>query len=90
MFSAAGITVTGQGSLGLNDGYGMVTHRQIAELTGNVDGAAIGEADAIVLSCTGWRTLDLIPELQQSLGKPVISSNLAIGLHARRMETDAV
>jgi maleate isomerase len=89
MFSTAGIAVAGQRSLGLDNGYDTVTYRQIAELVGSVGCAAIGEADAIVLSCTGWRTLDLIPELQQSLGKPVISSNLAIGLHARRMETDA-
>jgi len=33
--------------------------------------AAIGEAKAIVLSYTGWPTLDLVPDLQRELGKPV-------------------
>jgi maleate isomerase len=49
----------------------------------------MNKADAIVLSCTGWPTLGLIPELRQGLGKPVISSNLAIGLHALRKKVDA-
>jgi maleate isomerase len=89
MFSVAGITVTGRGSLGLRDGYDTVTHRQIKELVSKVGHDAMGDADAIVLSCTGWPTLDLIPELQRCLGRPVISSNLAIALHALGKETDA-
>jgi maleate cis-trans isomerase len=48
--------------------------------------AAIGAAEAIVLSCTGWPTLDLIPDVQRDPGKPVLSSNLAIALHAREIE----
>jgi maleate cis-trans isomerase len=43
------------------------------------DRAAMGKAEAIVLSCTGWPTLDLIPDLRWELGKPVLCCNLAIG-----------
>jgi maleate cis-trans isomerase len=39
-----------------------------------------------VLSCIGWPTLDLIPDLRRDLGKPILSSNLAIGWHAREMK----
>ena len=86
MFGRYGITVTGCAGLGLADGYDTVTGEQVRKLIRDVGRAAIGEAEAIVLSCTGWPTLDLIPKLQQDLGKPVLSSNLAIGLHAREMK----
>jgi maleate isomerase len=86
MFGRCGITVTSYASLGLADGYDTVTGEQVRKLIPQAGHAAIGEAEAIVLSCTGWPTLDLIPELQRDLGKPVLSSNLAIGLHAREME----
>lgn len=89
MFASCGIRVTGQAGLGLNDGYDTITHRQVRELTRRVSRAAMDQADAIVLSCTAWQTVDLIPGLQQDLGKPVISSNLAIGQHALREETHA-
>ncbi len=81
-FNTAGVIVTAWSCLGLDDGYDTITGRQVKELIRSVSRAAIDEADAIMLSCTGWPTFDLIPELRQGLGKPVISSNLAIGLHA--------
>ncbi len=33
------------------------------------------EADALFLSCMGLRTLEVLPELERDLGKPVLSSN---------------
>jgi len=35
------------------------------------------DADAIFLSCTNWRTIDLIEALEKDLGKVVITSNQA-------------
>ncbi len=35
------------------------------------------DAQALMVSCTDFATLDLLPRLEQALGKPVISSNLA-------------
>lgn len=84
MFRRSGITVTGCASLGLEDGYDTITGGRVKELIEKVGCAAIDEAEAIVLSCTGWPTVDLIPELQKDLGKPVISSNLAIAWHAQQ------
>lgn len=81
-FAAEGINVTARACLGLEDGYGSVTHGQVMSLLGSVNRASVGKADAVVLSCTGWPTLDLIPELEKDLDRPVISSNLAIGRHA--------
>ena len=36
-----------------------------------------GDCDGIFLSCTNWRTLELIETLEAELGKPVTSSNQA-------------
>lgn len=84
MFRRNGIAVTGCVSLGIDDRYDTITEKQVKELIGKVSCAAMDEAEAIVLSCTGWPTIDLIPELQKNAGKPVISSNLAIGRHAQQ------
>jgi maleate isomerase len=90
MFSRCGVTVTGSASLGLRDGYDTVSAEQVMTLIHNASRAAMEEAEAVVLSCTGWPTLDLIPNMQRALGKPVISSNLAIGTHAqKKKETHA-
>lgn len=40
-----------------------------------------GRPDALFLSCTNLRTLDLIPELETALGLPVLSSNSALAWH---------
>jgi maleate cis-trans isomerase len=32
------------------------------------------DADAIVLACTNWRTMEVIEQLEQELGKPVLST----------------
>lgn len=42
--------------------------------------AAVG-ADAVFLSCTNLRTLDVIDDLEAELGIPVLSSNLALAWH---------
>jgi len=85
MFGQSGVTVTDCASLGLDDGYGGVTRDQIGELIGKISDEAMGKAEAIVLSCTGWPTFGSIRALQRELGKPVISSNLAMAWHAREM-----
>lgn len=39
------------------------------------------EAEAVFLSCTNLRTLDIIDDLEQRLGVPVVSSNQALAWH---------
>lgn len=39
------------------------------------------DVDALFLSCTNLRTLDVIAPLEQALGLPVLSSNLVLGWH---------
>jgi len=43
------------------------------------------EADSVVISCTGLPTVAIVEELEQELGKPVVTSNLAILWHALRI-----
>jgi maleate isomerase len=43
------------------------------------------EADAIVLACTNWRTLDAIERIERDTGKPVISTSQASIWAALRM-----
>ncbi|WP_425050843.1 maleate cis-trans isomerase family protein [Psychromarinibacter sp. S121] len=47
--------------------------------------AAQAKLDGLFLSCTNLRTLDVIPELEQALGLPVLGSNLALAWHMARM-----
>lgn len=37
----------------------------------------LGDADAVFISCTNWRTIEAVTALERDLGIPVVSSNLA-------------
>jgi maleate isomerase len=43
----------------------------------------------VFMSCTNLRTLAIIPELSQRLGKPVLSSNQALGWHMAKLNKPA-
>lgn len=67
--------------------FGERTEEKVARITP----ASIGEAaleigrrsdvQAVFLSCTNLRTLDVIDEIENALGKPVVSSNQALAWH---------
>ena len=40
-------------------------------------GMDTAEADAVVVSCTNWRTLDSLVAIESATGRPAVSSNLA-------------
>ena len=42
-------------------------------------------ADAVFLSCTNLRTLDIIEDLETDLGKPVLSSNQVLAWHMAKL-----
>ena len=52
-------------------------------------GSASG-VEAVFLSCTNLRTLDIIKELEDCLGTPVISSNQALAWHMARISGSSV
>jgi maleate isomerase len=79
----SGFTVTSLENLNLR---GMaiteVTGAEVRQLGKRADRP---EAEAVFLSCTNLRTLDVLEGLAQDLGKPVVSSNLATMWHALRL-----
>jgi maleate isomerase len=56
-----------------------------ASLRGGARTAAVAGADAIFLSCTNLRTLDVIDGLERELGCPVLSSNLTLAWHMAQL-----
>lgn len=50
-----------------------------------LDVGSATDIDAVFVSCTSLRMCDLTHEVEQALGKPVISSNSAMAWHALRL-----
>ena len=70
-----GFTVLHEFGLGLDsDGYSAVTPEQWIQV---VKENTRPDADGYFLSCTNTRMIEAINDLEQDLGKPVISSNQA-------------
>jgi maleate isomerase len=78
---AAGFEVTALRGLGIDDDAAIarVPYARTRELA---LAAAEGEPDAVFVSCTNLPTLALLDELEQELGRPVISSNAVTIWHA--------
>ncbi|MEM8801060.1 MAG: Asp/Glu racemase [Pseudomonadota bacterium] len=58
-----------------NDGQGALSPQAVYELGLKADHP---DADAVVLSCTDMRAVEIIEELEARIGKPVITSNQAM------------
>ena len=84
-FTAAGLGVTGLGSF--TESSDLVVARispaSIAAGVRSIVGQ--GECDAVFVSCTSLRVLDIAPELEVELGVPVVSSNMALVWHLLRL-----
>lgn len=62
-----------------NDGQGALQPEAVYDLGLAADHP---DAEALVLSCTDMRSLEVIPDLEAATGKPVISSNQAMVFQA--------
>ena len=73
---ASGVDVVDMKGLSLVDNLvvGRLGPESAYDLALSVDRA---EADAIVLSCTNWQTMDAIERIERETGKPVISTTQA-------------
>jgi len=47
--------------------------------------AASSDCAAVIVSCTNLRILDILQQAEQRIGKPVLSSNLALAWHMLRL-----
>lgn len=81
---ANGLRVVAARGLGIVDNLtvGRLGPESAYELARCVDRA---DADAMVLACTNWRTMDVIERLERDLGKPVLSTTQASVWDALRM-----
>lgn len=66
------VSVVGSAHLGLLDRIWRVPYRDVAELVTIAD---TPEADAVFVSCTNLTTFDMITDLEERLGKPVLTAN---------------
>jgi maleate isomerase len=89
-FVQRGVTVTSHVSLDRDDGYSDVTGEEIHTLLSTLPRTSLADADALVLSCTAWPTVNLIADLEADLGLPVLSSNLAMAAHAASITTRGI
>ena len=74
----SGFRVRSMRGLGIKDGaeIGYLPPESAYEAgTNTIAGAS--DADALLLSCTNWRTIEVLDKLETALKKPVISSNQA-------------
>jgi maleate isomerase len=70
----AGHEVVSTARLGLTCDIWRVSADSVREL---VEALPQRNADAVVISCTNLRTYDPLPRLEETLGRPVVSANLA-------------
>ena len=84
-FVRAGLEVVAFGSFeeAVEARVARIAPESIARAATTIGAAA--EVEAVFLSCTNLRTLDVIHQVEQALGKPVVSSNQALAWHMARL-----
>ncbi len=76
------IEVVNSNALHFPQDHGLVPAATIREAAERSD---VPGAEAILISCTGQKTADFIADLEQHIGKPVVTSNQATGWQALGM-----
>lgn len=77
----AGVQVTAFGSFDEAEEAKVVRISPESIVDAACDVAAKGGIDAMFLSCTNLRTLDVIEDIEDRIGKPVLSSNQVLAWH---------
>lgn len=77
-----GVNVLNSRALNLKDGHSIVPPEEISRLA---EGADLPRADAVFVGCTGQRLAGHIEEMEQRLGKPVLTANQVTTWHALRL-----
>lgn len=82
---AAGFEIAGFGSFEEGDDRRVARISEASIVAAAKRVAAQASCDAIVISCTNLRCLNIIPEIEAATGVAVISSNQAMGWHMLRL-----
>ena len=83
-FADAGITVTALGSF-LEPSDLVVGRISEASISDGVRAIASADSDAVFVSCTSLRVLETVAEIEDEVGVPVVSSNVALFWHLLRL-----
>lgn len=84
-FAEMGVSTVARADIGValdNYGQGALTPDEVFALAVRADGP---EVEALVLSCTDMRSVEVVDRLEAALGKPVICSNQAMMFQAAEM-----
>lgn len=81
---AAGITIAGFGSFDIEDDA-TVARVDEASMLAAARSVGAADCDGVFIACTNLRGIGMIPEAEAALGRPVFTSNLALGWHMRRL-----
>lgn len=84
-FAAAGLDVTGLGSFAEPSDLVVARIAPASIAAGVRTIAQQADCDAVFVSCTSLRVLDIAPDLEAELGVPVVSSNMALVWHLLRL-----
>ena len=84
-FEAAGFAVPRQASFmeESEERVARIDPQSIAEAARELGRSA--DVDAVFLSCTNLKTLDILEDVEHEIRKPVVSSNLALAWHMRSL-----
>lgn len=84
-FEKNGIEIVSLGSFCESDD-GVVAKIDLTSVKSAIESVGSNEAcDAVFMSCTSLRSIDIIEELEQTLGKPVTTSTHALAWHALQL-----
>ena len=90
--AANGVEVVAMSGLGIGAGgpqeYVRIARVDLDEVRRHAHAVDRPEAEALLISCTDFATLPLITELEETLGKPVVTSNQATFWAALRAAGD--
>jgi len=81
VLAGAGVASAGFGSFNEPEEAAVVRIAPQSIIEAGCDVAAQQDCDALFLSCTNLRTLDVIDEMEARLGLPVLSSNQVLAWH---------
>ena len=82
---AAGFDIIAMSSFNQSDDFTVARISSASILNAILAVGAREEVDGVFVSCTSLRALEIIPEAEACIGKPVISSNQALAWHLLRL-----
>ena len=83
--SASGFETNAVASFGQSDDFTVARISSQSILNAICEIGARDDVDGVFVSCTSLRTLPILAQAEQHLGKPVLSSNQALGWHLMRL-----